>query len=200
MPSKPRCRFTRLDDLRIRVPVDWPDPYLGSPRTRMVSASEFGFELVTLQHRVIATLTHDRVGVGLAAPQVSDVRRWIVLCVDAEDDAGLREPVLQMLVNPVLTPVPGAPVVTDRESCLSFPGLHLDIARPDAVDVRWQDPQDGSTHETRWSGYLARVVQHEVDHLDAFTLLHRVNRETRRAWLDQQLRLWRSEQKPRITM
>ncbi len=114
-------------------------------------------------------------GVGIAAQQVD---RAIMLCVvdvsvlpDDEIDFqldGLRPPVeLVMpmaLVNPVVKPLPGK-VIVGEEGCLSFPGIRGDVPREESVQVTYQD-LDGKPHSLVCSGWFARVVQHEVDHLN----------------------------------
>jgi peptide deformylase len=99
-------------------------------------------------------------GVGLAAPQVGVGRRLVVV----------RDPRLPTgrqrldLVNPEIVERFGAEVPFE-EGCLSFPGLFFPVTRPQGVEVRWQST-DGQAVTLRDDGIVARIIQHEVDHLD----------------------------------
>ncbi len=93
-------------------------------------------------------------GVGLAAPQVGVSKRIIV--VDAGD--GLIE-----LINPVICEASGEE--TDSEGCLSVPELMGDVSRPAKVVVKGLD-RNGRELEINAAGFLARVLQHEIDHLE----------------------------------
>src|SRR5262249_14958448 len=83
-----------------------------------------------------------------------------------------------VLINPELKPV-GQPV-KGPEGCLSFPEIYADITRPDVVDVKALDGQ-GKPLEFRCGGLLARVVQHETDHLHGILFIDRMDRETKAA-------------------
>jgi peptide deformylase len=101
------------------------------------------------------------------------------------------------LVNPVVKPLPGK-IVLGEEGCLSFPGIRGDVPRPDAIEVTYQDVK-GTPHVLVCSGWFARVVQHEVDHLNGVlfidhmdkrqarmleTPIKRLKQQTRRAMLN----------------
>jgi peptide deformylase len=98
-------------------------------------------------------------GVGLAAPQIGDLRRVIA----ARDPAAPRTRSL-ILVNPVITAAEG-PEVWFEEGCLSFPGLYVQVRRPRRVTVDYQD-LDGTPRRFEDDTLMARIVQHEIDHLD----------------------------------
>ncbi len=100
-------------------------------------------------------------GVGLAAPQVGVSSRIVVV------DVGEG---LNVLVNPAITASSGQE--TDWEGCLSFPGLLAEIQRAGNVTVQ-ATGLDGKTHWIEGSGYLARALQHEIDHLDGVVILDR---------------------------
>ena len=114
-------------------------------------------------------------GLGLAAPQVGDDRR-VLLARDPE--RGRRRPPLVM-VNPRLLSASGPPV-SFEEGCLSFPGLFVDLARPRDVVVAYRDPA-GAEHTLEAGGLLARIIQHEIDHLDGKLFIDRLPRWRR--WL-----------------
>jgi peptide deformylase len=112
-------------------------------------------------------------GAGLAAPQVGAAVRVIVIEVRRTDVFPDRPetPLLQM-VNPVITGRSG-PELTDWEGCFSVPGLMGKVPRAERVTVEYSAP-DGSQVTEDYEGYAARVIQHEVDHLDGIEFLDRM--------------------------
>ncbi|MBS1837977.1 MAG: peptide deformylase [Actinobacteria bacterium] len=113
---------------------------------------------------------YDAPGVGLAAPQVGVQKRFFVYDL-GEGDGG------QVLINPVIEESDGEWEFT--EGCLSVPGLHWDIVRPDRVHVTGVD-LDGNPVELEADGFFGRVIQHELDHLDGILLLEHLTDEQRR--------------------
>lgn len=95
-------------------------------------------------------------GVGLAAPQVGRAIRAVV--IDCQDDTGLIE-----LINPVITFREGEDV--DTEGCLSIPGIYGEVKRSARVKVEFLNRRGKKQHITA-TGFLARCIQHELDHLD----------------------------------
>src|SRR5262249_21766048 len=106
-------------------------------------------------------------GVGLAANQVGVAQRVLVVDVPIDDDHRERH----TLVNPVLSEPSGNE--TGEEGCLSIPGLYEDVKRALRLHVRAQDER-GRTVEFDAGGYLARAIQHEVDHLDGVLFTDRL--------------------------
>jgi peptide deformylase len=105
----------------------------------------------------------DADGIGLAAPQVYQPLRLILfLDADAHEDARDREPIV--LINPVIEPLDEA-IEVGFEGCLSIPGIRGVVPRHARIGYRGLAP-DGRTIEREAEGLHARVVQHEVDHLD----------------------------------
>jgi peptide deformylase len=105
----------------------------------------------------------DAEGIGLAAPQVYQPLRLILfLDAEARDDAPGRAPIV--LINPEIEPLDDA-LELDLEGCLSIPGIRGVVPRHAKIGYRGLSP-DGRTIEREASGLHARVVQHEVDHLD----------------------------------
>jgi peptide deformylase len=104
--------------------------------------------------------------VGLAAPQIGIVRRIIAFrCRNFEDkDPALRKEDYEILVNPRITQKRGEPVVAE-EGCLSCPDIRVEISRHPEIKVRAYDPE-GRKVSKRYLDFAARVVQHEMDHLD----------------------------------
>lgn len=99
-------------------------------------------------------------GIGLAAPQV-DVP-WRVFIADLS--VGEEPEARKVLVNPEIVATRGAQVAMD-EGCLSFPKMTAEVVRPEGVTVRYQTVE-GESREEGADGLLARVYQHEIDHLD----------------------------------
>ncbi len=95
-------------------------------------------------------------GVGLAAPQVGESLRVVVM--DCQDDHGLLE-----LVNPVITHREGSAI--DTEGCLSVPDIYGEVERAERVKVEFLNRR-GKKQRLSATGLLARCIQHELDHLD----------------------------------
>ena len=141
------------------------DPVL---RMRADEVEDFDDELHKVSERMIA-LMHDADGVGLAATQVGILRRFFVCTLDGED---------RLLVNPVVTPL-GSDTESDAEGCLSLGTVRVPVERSAKVKLEAQDAE-GSPVALELEGHPARVVQHEVDHLDGKLMLDRTDPEARR--------------------
>ena len=100
-------------------------------------------------------------GIGLAAPQVGELMRLLVMDCVKEEGAAPRP---MVLINPEVTWASEERNVYD-EGCLSIPEQYADVERPAEVTVRWTDV-DGGTQEEHFTGLWATCVQHEIDHLD----------------------------------
>ncbi len=121
-------------------------------------------EIQALVGAMVETMA-DANGVGLAAPQVHVPLRLFVFHVPASrDEGGMAIPV-RAVINPVVTPVEEAGKVLGWEGCLSIPGLRAAVPRWREIRLSGLD-EDGSAFEEQLSGFAARVVQHEADHLD----------------------------------
>jgi peptide deformylase len=119
-------------------------------------------------------------GVGLAAPQVGVPKKIVVI------DLSFGEEVDRILamVNPEILESEGE--CTLEEGCLSLPGIYEDVVRPERIRIRYQD-LEGKLIETDVDGYLARVMQHEVDHLEGVLFIDRIG-AAKRALLAKTLR------------
>lgn len=113
-------------------------------------------------------------GVGLAAPQLGDQRRVLVL-----RPPGSAAAPPQVMINPRLESGAG-PLVPCEEGCLSFPGLFLTLWRPRAIRVSYRN-RAGRPDCLEIDGLPARIVQHELDHLDGVLFIDRLPRWRR--WL-----------------
>jgi peptide deformylase len=108
-------------------------------------------------------------GIGLAAPQVGELKRVVVLDIDRED---VKTGPLCM-ANPEVIEASDEDV-TYEEGCLSVPEHYSDVARPAKVTVRYLD-RDGETKELACEGLLATCVQHEIDHLDGILFIDHIS-------------------------
>src|SRR5271155_4944488 len=116
-------------------------------------------------------LMGDALGIGLAATQIGVLHRVLVYRADPEED-------LTVLVNPVLE-WSSEETETASEGCLSIPFVHVDVERPAEVRVRARDGY-GLDLEVQGSGLTARVIQHEMDHLDGVLMIDRISRAERK--------------------
>ncbi len=143
------------------------DPIL---RTRARRVDRFDHALRD-QVRRMSELMVDAVGVGLAAPQVGVLNRVMVYRVHPQSP-------VSALVNPEIQ-WSGAQEEIMEEGCLSIPAVHVDVERPVHIRVRALD-EHGASLTIEASGLEARVIQHEVDHLDGVLMLDRVSRAQRK--------------------
>ena len=121
---------------------------------------EFDSELERFAEDMIETMTTN-IGVGLAAPQIGDLRSLIIIDISSEEeDEENIEPLI--LVNPDIIELSGNCVI--EEGCLSIPEVRVEIERPEEIRVIYQDVK-GNKKDLKCDGILARVIQHEVDHL-----------------------------------
>jgi len=146
---------------------------LGDPilKTKARAVERFDDELRDEVARM-GILMHDALGIGLAAPQVGIAHRVIVYRVEPDS------PVVA-LVNPDIEWFSRDEEVSE-EGCLSLPMIHVDVERPVAVLVNARD-EHGAEIIIEASGLEARVIQHEIDHLDGILILDRTSREQRKA-------------------
>jgi peptide deformylase len=141
------------------------DPVL---KTRAAPVETFDASLAHLTEEMLETMREND-GVGLAANQVGRLKRVLVASVEDED---------YVIVNPVLS---DRSETTERgqEGCLSIPGINVEVDRPTAVTVTGQDAS-GEPLRIEAQDMLARVLQHEVDHLDGVLILDRTDRQSRK--------------------
>jgi peptide deformylase len=119
----------------------------------------------------MGALMHDSLGIGLAATQVGALRRVLVYRVEHESP-------INALVNPEIE-WSGREKEWMEEGCLSLPRVHVDVERPVRVRVRAQDAH-GEPIVIEAAGLEARVIQHEIDHLDGVLILDRTPRDQRK--------------------
>ena len=147
-----------------------------------VTAADFGGErLAALISDMFATM-YVAEGVGLAANQIGqDLRVFVYDCPDSD---GVRH--VGHICNPEVEELPAAArrLDEDDEGCLSVPGPYKKVARPGFAVVRGTD-QHGNPVELRGTGYFARCLQHETDHLNGYIYLDRLSKRDRKDALKQ---------------
>jgi peptide deformylase len=143
------------------------DPVL---RSRGSEVTDFGPELDAEAERMVQIM-RDALGVGLAATQLGILRRMLVFAAGAEaTPTALVNPRIEWLSDEL---------ATGEEGCLSLPGIGVDVERPLHARVRGVDTA-GEPLLVEASGLEARVLQHEIDHLDGVLILDRTTREQRK--------------------
>lgn len=133
-----------------------PDPKLRA-KARAVGPGDAD-AVRALAPRMLATM-YKAPGIGLAAPQVGELLRLVVIDIQREERP---EPVV--MVNPEIV-AESDDEATREEGCLSLPGQYADVTRPARVKVRWQD-LEGAKREMEAEGLMGACVQHEIDHLN----------------------------------
>lgn len=154
-------REGRYTDMAILKIARMGHPVLLAPARPVADAR--APEIQALLENMAETL-EDAGGVGLAAPQVFEPRRLFIYRVPAARDDGGDEIPLTAVINPVITPL-GEKTVLGWEGCLSIPGLRAAVPRWDRIRLTGLDGA-GEPIDQELSGFAARVVQHETDHLD----------------------------------
>jgi len=150
------------------------DPVL---KTRAAPVDTFDDSLARLTEEMLVTMREND-GVGLAANQVGRLKRVLVASVEDQD---------YVIVNPVLSAL-SETTEPLQEGCLSIPGINVEVDRPTTVTVTGQDAS-GEPLRIEAQDMLARVLQHEVDHLDGVLILDRTDRQSRKA----AMREWREQ-------
>jgi len=154
----------RLALVQIR---QYPDPAL---RMRANEVDRFDETLARLAHRM-TELMHDAHGVGLAATQVGVLQRLFVFHADEEDE-------VRAVVNPEITSR-SEHTASGEEGCLSLQGVRVPVERSVTVTLEGRD-LEGQPLRLELAELPARVVQHELDHLDGTLMLERTDTESRR--------------------
>jgi len=146
----------------------YPDPVL---RMRANEIESFDDDLRRLVERM-TELMQDANGVGLAGTQVGTLRRVFVFQPEGEDEGP------RAVVNPALTRTSEV-TIADTEGCLSMQGVSIPVERPAKVTIAGKD-ENGEDVEFELEERDARVVQHELDHLDGILILDRTTADARR--------------------
>ena len=142
------------------------DPVL---KSRATPVDKFDESLELLAEEMLETM-REHEGVGLAANQVGRLKRILVAVLEDEE---------YVIVNPEINEK-GEESEKDVEGCLSIPEIQVEVERPTQVTVSGQD-QTGTPVRLEAKGLLARILQHEMDHLNGVLILDRTDRESRKA-------------------
>ena len=136
------------------------------PRLKKISqpVTAFDDKLAGIVHQMFA-LMHESKGVGLAAPQVGLNVRLFVMNHDGEPGHD------KVYINPLLSDADGD--AEDEEGCLSLPKVNVDVLRSNTIRITAQD-LNGKIFEETETGYLSRIWQHEIDHLNGIMLTDRM--------------------------
>ena len=130
------------------------------PRLRKVAEKVTKFDkcLQNLSEDMLHTM-YDANGIGLAATQVNEHIRLVVMDLSEERD----DP--KIFVNPTYKVLDSHNLFEYEEGCLSIPGFNEKISRPDKIELKWQDIE-GKEHVAFPEGLLTVCIQHEIDHLE----------------------------------
>jgi len=151
-----------VDPAELRI-VHYPDPVL---RRKASPVAEITAEVRAVAARM-GELMREAGGVGLAAPQVGLNWRLFVTAPDRDH----RDGEARAYINPVLHA--SGPADEDEEGCLSLPDIHVDVLRPSSVTMT-ATTLDGRQITVTETGFMARVWQHENDHLNGTLIIDRM--------------------------
>jgi peptide deformylase len=143
------------------------DRVLRQPAKRI---SQVNDEIRQLARMMLQTM-YSSDGIGLAAPQVAVNKQLLV--VDVHPDEAANPPLI--LINPQIRDF-SKEISLGQEGCLSIPGVYLDVKRPDMIEVAYKD-ELGRPQVLIATELLARVIQHEIDHLSGVMFVDRVENQ-----------------------
>lgn len=170
----------------------YDDPIL---RKKALAIEKITPEIKQLAQDMIETMIHQNNGVGIAGPQVGKLLRIFIIRDEfAQPDGKWSFGPSEVMINPQLSQ-PSPEIVVMSEGCLSIPGIHSDVSRPASIKIRYQK-LDGEIVEEIASGFRARVIMHENDHLNGVLFIDRLS-AGERAKLDSHLRVVKQKYKNR---
>ena len=123
-------------------------------------------EIVALMDNMVDTMYNAR-GIGLAAPQIGQSLRIIIVDVSEERDQPLK------MVNPTIIATSNE-MRSFEEGCLSFPGQYSEVKRPETITITYLDPS-GTVQKIEADGMCATCIQHEIDHLDGINFVDHIS-------------------------
>ena len=147
-------------------------------RKKALPIEKIDSSISQLAEEMIETMIASK-GVGLAAPQIGKLLRIFVMrdeIMDATGEFVLGEP--EVIINPTLLN-PSDEKVSMVEGCLSLPGLHVEVFRPQSIHIRYQNLK-GETIEEELTNFRARVAMHENDHLNGVLIIDRISPRERK--------------------
>lgn len=144
----------------------------GVLRKECVEIDESYPELQKLIEDMYATM-YATEGVGLAAPQIGkDIRLFVVDGTPFAEDDETAKDFKKVFINPEIYEVSEEEILLN-EGCLSVPGIHEDVYRPETIRINYLD-ENFVEHDEELTGWPARIVQHEYDHLDGIVFTDRL--------------------------
>ena len=163
--------------------------YYGNPvlRKKAKVISNITKEVKSFVFNMIETMDNEKNGIGLAANQVGSLLKVFVIrsiIKTDDDDYAVGDP--EIYINPKLAKVSDEMEIMS-EGCLSFPGLHIDIKRPKKIHIEALDI-DGKEISYECSGFKARQIMHENDHLNGVLCIDRMQDGKKKNVLDPILR------------
>ncbi len=147
----------------------------GHPTLRKVS-QEIDKDYPDLENLIDAMFEtmYESVGIGLAAPQVNkSIRLFIADATQYEDEIPEARGFKKVFINPQIIETSGEPVSLD-EGCLSIPLIREEVTRDNTVRIQYYD-KDWQFHDDTYNGYVARIIQHEYDHLEGILFTDKIN-------------------------
>lgn len=153
--------------MALRPVLQFPDPRL---KRKSVPVTEITDAIRALAQDMIDVM-YDEPGIGLAAPQVGEAIRLIVMDTGWTEEGAEKKPVV--MLDPEIVERDGTLPWT--EGCLSVPGYQAEVERAAQVRVRYRD-LEGNAHEEDASELRAVCFQHEIDHLDGVLFIDRISR------------------------
>jgi peptide deformylase len=170
--------------MAIRPVLLFPDPRL---KRKSDAVAEVTDEIRTLAADMLETM-YDEPGIGLAAPQVGEAIRLIVVDIDWTEEGAERAPLV--LINPEIVAREGT--LSWNEGCLSVPDFQADVERSAKVTLRATD-LDGKPIEIAAEQLQAVCFQHEIDHLDGLLFIDRISRLKRSLYVKKRKKELRRE-------
>jgi len=146
--------------------LKYPDPLL---KQIAAEVTEFDATLRAFVHDLEETMRAGPGGVGIAAPQVGNLQRIVI--VDVSSKPKIKQHGRLLLINPEIMEWEG--MARGREGCMSVPDYTGNVIRAKTIKLQAQD-EEGEVHEYEMEGFEARAVQHEIDHLDGLLFLDRL--------------------------
>lgn len=183
-PRNPKPYLARM----IRPLVILPDPILRKPSK---AVARIDAKVKKLVEDMFETM-YDAPGIGLAAVQVGEPIRLLVIDLQEPEEEGgepVRDP--RVFVNPEILWT-SDDEIPYTEGCLSVPEQYAEVMRPDRIRAKWQDI-DGKAFEEEIDGLLAVCLQHEMDHLEGVLFIDHLSR-LKRDMVLKKLAKWRKEQ------
>ncbi|MGB9701095.1 MAG: peptide deformylase [Candidatus Kapaibacteriota bacterium] len=143
-------------------------PVLNKPTTKV---ENIDFSVKQIANDLIDTLKKISNGVGLAANQIGATQSVLYIDISIVDEFKNVKPII--MINPEIIKFSEEKVI-DQEGCLSIPDFYEEVERPDNILVKYYDLQE-KEHIEEVSGYLSRVMQHEIDHLNGILFYQRLS-------------------------